>query len=510
MQRVVCRGLPALLAIAAMMAVPGAGPKTSRGLTPAGWPGFAYSAQHMAQPGVAAQTLTRIKWSTPVDLHPQYSGTALLIHYGSPVITPASTVVIPVKTGPDDGFRVEARRGADGSLLWSMDTDYSVPPHDWGPECGPTLTPTGGVAIPASGGRVLVRLNADAPSSRSYKAVFYGAANYASDPATYDANVKINTPITSDPDGNLYFGFVVLGPTPIGLQSGIARITPAGAGSYTTAAAAASDPNIAQVPHNCAPALSIDGSRVYIAVRDGNGAGYLLCLNSATLAPLHRVHLQDPSTGNDASIIDDGTASPTIGPDGHVFYGTLENPWWSNHLRGWMLHFDADLAQEFAPGAFGWDDTVAVVSRDAVPGYTGPSRYLLLSKYNNYVEGGGDGVNKVAVLDPSATQADPITGTTVMREVMTRAGPTPDTEHPSSPNAVREWCINSAAVDRRGHSGMVNSEDGKLYRWDFNTNTLTEAMTLTSGLGQAYTPTIIGPDGTVYAIGNATLFAVGE
>jgi hypothetical protein len=33
---------------------------------------------------------------------------------------------------------------------------------------------------------------------------------------------------------------------------------------------------------------------------------------------------------------------------------------------------------------------------------------------------------------------------------------------------------------------------------------------LTSGLGEAYTPTLVGVDGIVYAINNATLYAVGH
>src|SRR5581483_12459638 len=49
---------------------------------------------------------------------------------------------------------------------------------------------------------------------------------------------------------------------------------------------------------------------------------------------------------------------------------------------------------------------------------------------------------------------------------------------------------------------------GKLYRWDLSTNTFTQSIVLTAGIGEAYTPTIIGVDGTVYAINNATLFAV--
>src|SRR5205823_13478484 len=94
------------------------------------------------------------------------------------------------------------------------------------------------------------------------------------------------------------------------------------------------------------------------------------------------------------------------------------------------------------------------------------------------------------------------------KEVITIAGVTPDPDFPSLPNAVREWCINTAVVDPLTHSVLVNSEDGKIYRWDTFTNTFSQVVTLTSGIGEAYTPTLIGPDGTTYAINNATLFAI--
>ncbi len=105
---------------------------------------------------------------------------------------------------------------------------------------------------------------------------------------------------------------------------------------------------------------------------------------------------------------------------------------------------------------------------------------------------------------------DPISGITVMNEVLTVAGPTPDDDFPGMPNAVREWCINTAVVDPVTRSVLVNNEDGILYRWDLVTGTLTESVVLTAGFGEAYTPTILGPDGTVYAINDATLFAVGQ
>src|SRR5262249_1055357 len=129
----------------------------------------------------------------------------------------------------------------------------------------------------------------------------------------------------------------------------------------------------------------------------------------------------------------------------------------------------------------------------------------------NYAGEGGDGVNKLAILDPNATETDPVTGITVMNEVLTIKGPTPDPEFISTyPNAVREWCINTAVVDPPTDSILAGSEDGKLYRWNLSSNSFTQVVTLTSGIGEAYTPTLIGPNGVVYAINNATLFAIGN
>src|SRR5262249_60649124 len=84
---------------------------------------------------------------------------------------------------------------------------------------------------------------------------------------------------------------------------------------------------------------------------------------------------------------------------------------------------------------------------------------------------------------------------------------TPDADHPGG---VREWCINTTVVDPATGSVYANSEDGKLYRWCLDDNDLMQSIVLTAGIGEAYTPTLIGADGTVYAINDGTLFAVGE
>jgi hypothetical protein len=123
--------------------------------------------------------------------------------------------------------------------------------------------------------------------------------------------------------------------------------------------------------------------------------------------------------------------------------------------------------------------------------------------------GTGNGENRIAILDPNATEKDPITPSVlVMNEVITILGPTPDPQQ-GFPDAVYEWCINTAAVDPFTKSILANSEDGNLYRWDLTSNTLTQKIKLSTGIGEAYTPTLIGSDGTAYAINDAVLDAIG-
>ena len=475
------------------------------------WSGHGHDPQHTGLSQVTSKSMQRILWQSPVDLAPQYVGTTLYAHYGSPLITRQNTVIFPVKTGANDGFRIEAHDAVTGSQTWVLLTGYSLPPHNWVPPLGLALTPKNRLYYADSGGTVSYRDTPDAASGATGRIAFYGTANYTADSSTFDANVQINTPITSDRYGNIYFGFIVSGTTTPALQSGIARIAEDGTGTWVSAASAAGDSSILRLPHNLAPALSNNHKTLYLAVLDGNTFGYLLALDSLTLATIGKVRLKDAlSPTDDARLLDDGTATPMVGPDGDVYFGVFEHSWGVNHYRGWLQHYDQTLTQSKVPGAFGWDHTPSVVPASLVPAYSGTSKYLLLSKYNNYAGVGGDGINKLAVLDPNDTMTDAVTGATVMKEILTITGPTPDDEYSYIPGAVREWCVNTVAIDTAKKSAIVHSEDGNVYRWDFKTNTLIETLTLTQGIGEAYTPSVIGVDGTVYVIANAILFAIGE
>jgi hypothetical protein len=478
------------------------------------WAGFARDAQHSAQGGVATQPLARMLWNTVVDAAPQYSPNgSLLIHYGAPVISSHNTVLVPVKTGAAGGFRVEAHAGANGALLWSADSDYVLPPHNWTPSFNVTLTAGNRVYVPGAGGKLLYRDNVDTPTGSVQSVVFYGADAYNAAKALYDGAVIINTPITIDAQGNVFFGFIATGANPAGLASGIARIGADGKGSWIAAATVANDATIDRVAMNAGPALSPDAKTLYVVVTTdvplaAHPSGYLVALDAATLATKGRVSLRDPATQALAWISTNSSASPSVGPDGDVYYGVLESNTPAHNFRGWLLHFDATLAVVKAPAAFGWDDTASVVPAALVPSYTGASSYLLAVKYNNYGgAGSGDGKNRMAVVDPDAVQSDTISGIPVMKEILTILAPTADG---GFPGGVKEWCINTAAVDPFTRSVLVNNEDGILYRWSLVTNTFSESIRLATEIGEAYTPTVIGPDGAVYAINNAVLYAIGR
>ena len=479
-------------------------------------PSFAGNPQHTALYPPAVPNLNRIRWSATIDFN--NSGSAA--HYGAPLVTAANTVLAPVKLA-GDAFRVDAFDGVSGGAKYSVTSDYVLPAHNWIPVYNPCLT-TGAFGTrlyyAGAGGTVY---HIDNPDSAAHgppiQEVFYTTlANYVGNTAAYNSTIYINTPLTPDSNGNIFFGFRVQGTAPAPLnttQSGFARIDANGNGTYILASTAANDGSINRDSHNSAPALSNDEATVYVVAKSSTTAtSYLLGLDSTTLAPKYRVSLKDPRNGNAAQITDDSTASPTVAPDNDVYFGILGNP--GGGFRGFLLRFNTDLTIQKVSGAFGWDYTPAIVPASMVPTYQGSSSYLLFCKYNNYAFSDGDGVNRLALLDPNATQIDPHSsapGFVEMREVLTVIGPTPDADNysPSFPYAVREWCINTAAVNPATSSIFVPNEDGRLYRWNVATNSFAQAVTLTSGIGEPYVPVLIGPEGTVYTLNGGTLFALG-
>src|SRR3954463_15229949 len=102
--RAFCGG-PWLLAVAAFASIAHADPV---------WPGYAGDPQHSALSSIASQPLQSIVWSTPVDQTPP--GGTIFIHYGSPLITAANTVIVPVKLANSDSYQIDVRNGANGVL----------------------------------------------------------------------------------------------------------------------------------------------------------------------------------------------------------------------------------------------------------------------------------------------------------------------------------------------------------------------------------------------------------
>jgi hypothetical protein len=485
---------------------------------------FAGNAQHTANYSTAAQNLNAVHWTASIDLN----NTGGYAHYGAPVFTPANSVFVPVKTGANGGFEINVFNASNGTALYTLSTDYTLPSHDWIPTYQPVLA-TNSVETrlyyPGNGGTIYYIDNVDSVNHGApVQQVFYTTlANYQANASGFNSTVFINTPITADSSGNIYFGFRVNGTAPAPLsttQSGFARIDPNGNATYVLAGTAAGDANIAYDTHNSGPALSNDQTTLYVAVKSASTEtyGYLLGLNSTTLATKYKVFLKDPrsNNANNATILDDSTASPMVGPDNDVYFGIYGNP--ANGSRGFLLHFSSDLTVEKAPGGFGWDYTPGVVPASMVPSYTGPSSYLLFCKYNNYANAGNDsadGVNRLGLLDPNSTEVDAhasSNGMAIMREVLTVIGPTADYENrgPSLPLAVREWCINSPGVNPPTNSVFMPSEDGRLYRWNLVTNSLDQFVNLNIGIGEPYVPNIIGPDGTVFTLNGGTMSAAGS
>ena len=223
------------------------------------WSGYARNAEHTAYTPGPSQLPQLIRWQTAIDLNPQYSGDDLLIHYGSPAITQANTILVPVKTGATGDFVVNALNAATGAQLWTLSTDYVLPPHNWTPPMGVSLTPgDDAVVVPGAGGTVWVRTKPNAAQApAATRIAFFGLNLYNQDPDAFNTAIQICTPITVDSDSNLYFGYLssgaVLPGYPNGIPSGLARLELDGTGTFVAASTLAGDATIQKVVYNCAP-----------------------------------------------------------------------------------------------------------------------------------------------------------------------------------------------------------------------------------------------------------------
>jgi len=460
---------------------------------------FAGDAQHTGVYSTPAQHLNAVRWSTQLD---PSSGSTL--HFGAPVISPSNTVFVPIRT--NNRVQIRAFEGATGRLKYSLTSDYIFPASSWLPVCQPVISmPASGPRLyyPGAGGTTyyITNIDSDTPSQPVHECFYTDLATYGTNTNGFNSTVYISTPLTAGPQGIIFFQFRISGVVPApfsATNSGVARLDSNGQATYIFDGPAASDSRVTTGPLNCAPALSNDGSTVYVVVLGGN-ITYLLGLDSSSLATKYQVALRDPRNTNNVSVSDMSTASPMVGPDGDVFFGVLDS---SN--RGFLLHFSGDLQTQKTPGGFGWDNTAAIVPTNMVPSYSGTSSYLLFSKYNDY----GNRIHRIAVLDPNAQQIDPhpsALGLREMREVLTAIGCTPDS---SSGATVREWCVNTAAVNPPTSSVFCPNEDGRLYRWDLRANSFTENLRLGNPVGDPYVPTVIGLDGTIFALNGNKLFAV--
>jgi hypothetical protein len=454
------------------------------------WSGFAHTPQHDGISMFPSQPLSRIKWTMQIGTGDN--------HFSSPVVTLSNTVIIPVKL-TNAGFLIEALAGATGQTNWQQSTDYSAPqdanPYEGNAVCPLALTPKDRLYVAGAGGTVFYCDSPDSDAAPAFtRAAFYGLNQYVTNTNAFNSQVHICTPITSDRYGDIFFCFQAVGASPLGTQGGLARIDYNGSGSWISATNIIGSTHVFQLAVNCAPALSVDQKTIYIALTVTNPYGaWFEAIDSRTLSPLAAVALIDPETKSPSALDDLSTASPTIGPDGDVYFGVKRD---TDDERGWLLHFDSSLTITKTPGLFGWDVTDSICKSSLVPSYQGNSSYLLATKYNNY----GTGQYSMAILDPQQGVLDSQSGVTVMAAVLTIPSP-----------VQKEWCVNSAAVDPFSKSVLANNEDGNLYRWDLTSNQLTESIALTTlQIGEAYTPTVIGVDGTVYAINHGVLFAIGQ
>jgi hypothetical protein len=221
----------------------------------------------------------------------------------------------------------------------------------------------------------------------------------------------------------------------------------------------------------------------------------------------------DPATNEQppARVLDDSSSTPTVAPDGSIFYGAYSL---YNFAQGHLLHFSAngDFLNSFN---FGWDSTVAIFPHGGT--------YSVVLK-NNHYSGGSYCIdpNWCPVARTNAdllgkesffvTQFDPNLNIewNFQNTNTNSCTRNPDgsiscvSDHPNG----FEWCVNAPLLDATG-TVYANSEDGNLYAIGQG-GVLQQRLFQQLALGAAYTPASIDRSGRIYSQNAGHLFVAGN
>ncbi len=184
----------------------------------------------------------------------------------------------------------------------------------------------------------------------------------------------------------------------------------------------------------------------------------------------------DPATNEmpPGRVLDDSSASPTIAPDGSIFFGAYTV---YNFLQGHMMHFSAN----------GEDPNWCPDRSNPNASFLGPQSFF------------------VTQFDPNLNIEWSFQNTNTQSCSRNPDGSlTCVSDHPDG----FEWCVNAAIVDANGVV-YANSEDGNLYTIGQG-GVLVQRIFQQLAIGAAYTPASMDSRGRIYSQNDGHLFIVGR
>ncbi len=249
--------------------------------------------------------------------------------------------------------------------------------------------------------------------------------------------------------------------------------------------------------------------------RFNDGCGVLLPADAANGGCRAGAHTGvDPAQNRPGAgrIIEDGTSSPVVAPDGSIILGTYTR---YNYAQGHLTKFSAS-GQFLAAYPFGWDDTPAVYVHDGT--------WSLLTKDNHYGDTGSY-CNDNTWCPPDRNVTNPAYPEQYfMTQLSSNLVPEWQFQNTNTLSCTRnpdgtvtctsdhphgfEWCINAPAVDRDGVL-FANSEDGNVYEIRQG-GVLRDNIFLQLAVGAPYTPIAVAADGKIFTENFGTMFVVGS